>query len=148
MNRLHYLERLANRYFITRHGPSLANEQGLTASHVDHALEGYGPTEPGRGQVAALDAATRILSTDFRRARETAELAHARLGCGTELRFDRRLRERDFGEFELTTDKNYHRIWRQDEAGVESGWCGVEGPGQVMARITSLTVDCESRSRG
>lgn len=138
-----------------RHGPSLANQQGLIVSHVDNALEGYGLTESGRievdtslSQVAALSAATRILSSDLRRARETAEIAHGRLGCRAAVRLDVRLRERDFGDFELTADENYHQVWCQDEAGVEGGWRDVEGPGRVMARITSLVVDCESRYRG
>ena len=145
MNQLHALEQLTNRYFIMRHGPSLANQQGLIASHADNALDAYGLTDSGRIQVdaslslvAALGAATRILSSDFRRACETAEIAHGRLGCRTALCIDPRLRERDFGEFELTSDDHYHEIWRQDEAGVNGGWRGVEGPGQVMARITSL----------
>lgn len=138
-----------------RHGPSLANQQGLIASHIDNALDGYGLTASGRGKVdaslsvvAALGAATRILSSDLRRARETAEIAHRKLGCRAGLLLDARLRERDFGDFELTADDNYHQVWRRDEAGVEGGWRGVEGPGRVMARITSLVIDCESHSRG
>ncbi len=138
-----------------RHGQSLANHKGLIASHPGNALENYGLVAAGRdqvaeslGKVAVLGTDTRILSSDYRRARETAEIAHRLLVCDEATEFDHRLRERDFGDFELTADDNYQQIWRQDEAGVEGGWRGVEGPGQVMARITSLIVDCESHSRG
>ncbi len=155
MNKLDSLQGFTNRYFAMRHGHSHANRRRLIVSQASYALDGFGLTaigctqvEIGLDLVAQLGASTRILSSDFLRARKTAEIVHQRLGCGTELAFDPRLRERDFGEFELTSDDNYEAVWRQDEAGVEGGWRGVEGPGQVMARVTSLIEDCENLYRG
>ena len=154
MNQLASLKSLSNRYFVMRHGQSRANLEGIIASHAVNALDDYGLTEPGRSEigaslnaVAALKSATRIISSDYLRARETAELAHDLLGCQPP-EFDLRLRERDFGEFELGSDENYHRVWRQDEAGMDDGWRGVEGSARVMARVTSLVVECEKHNRG
>ena len=43
MNHLSDLDCLANRYFVLRHGHSLANEEGIIVSHPDHGVGGYGP---------------------------------------------------------------------------------------------------------
>ena len=155
MNYLLQFENLANRYFVMRHGQSLANLDGLIASHSDNALEGFGLSTGGRAQVGenlsrarGLDAATRILSSDFRRARESAEIAQARLGCESSIEFETRLRERFFGEFDLGPDREYRRIWEQDQKNAERDWRGVESAAGVMQRVTSLIVDCENRYRG
>ncbi len=155
MNHLQTLGVTRNRYFVMRHGQSQANLAGLIASHANNALDGYGLTDDGRQQVsdaiereARLDANTRILSSDFRRARESAAIAHAALGCSVKPEFDPRLRERGFGEFELGGDDAYELVWQQDEISAEQSWRGVESANRVMQRVTSLIVDCENRMQG
>ena len=155
MNHLLRIEALANRYFVMRHGHSEANRDGLIASHPDQARERYGLTDRGREQVTAslraqnqLDAETLILSSDFRRALDTAEIAHAMLGCEHPIRIDERLRERFFGAFDLGADSAYREIWRQDALDPDSRFNGIESANQVMARVSDLVRELDSLDRG
>ena len=155
MNHLSDFDELLNRYFIMRHGHSQANQQGVIVSHPDNGITQYGLSDNGRAQVAAslqqasaFDSETLIVSSDFRRARETAEMAHAALACNRPVRFEPRLRERDFGEFELGTDDAYAEVWREDIRRPEVRYRGVEIASQVMARVTALIVDYEQKFSG
>jgi probable phosphoglycerate mutase len=89
-----------------------------------------------------------IVSSDFRRARETAEIAHELLGSTNSLLFDQRLRERNFGEWELTPDSAYSRVWAGDEINPDNDEKGVESPNQVMARVTALICEYEEKISG
>jgi broad specificity phosphatase PhoE len=71
-----------------RHGHSLANQQRIIASHPENCCSGFGLSERGKRQVRdslrqdkLLDAATIIVSSDFRRAVESAAIAHELLNC-------------------------------------------------------------------
>ena len=155
MNRLAGIEVWRNRYFAMRHGHSRANELGIIVSDPRHGLDEYGLSERGRTQVDlrfggahGLGEGTLILSSDFRRARETAEIAHARLGCRNAIVFEPRLRERFFGEYEFDGDDAYAEIWRADAADADNTEAGVESPNAVMARVTAVIEDCETRFAG
>lgn len=152
LNALLKLPRLVNRYHVMRHGQSEANSRGIIVSDPAHALGDYGLTETGRAQVAdslrrtpLLGADCIVLSSDFRRARETAELAHVWLECAAAIEFDPRLRERGFGTHELQRDDAYHDVWRGDELDAGHQANGVESANQVMTRVTALILDCEQR---
>ena len=152
MNHLLALDRLANRYFIMRHGHSLANQQGIIVSDPANGCSGFGLSERGKAQVRdslqqdkLLDANTIIVSSDFRRAYETADIAHELLNCRSPLESDVRLRERNFGELELGPDSAYDEVWQRDELDPDGGFRAVEGVNQVMARVTALIADCEQR---
>ena len=155
MNHLAGFEALGNRYFAMRHGHSRANELGIIVSDPRHGIDDYGLSERGRAQVDAragslrgLGAGTVILSSDFRRARETAEIVHARLGCRESIVLEPRLRERFFGEFELDGDDAYAEVWRADARDANNTGAGVESPNAVMARVTAVIADCEARVGG
>ena len=146
---------LQNRYFAMRHGHSLANLRGIIVSHPENGRGGYGLSDLGRRQVAdslaaghSLDAKTLIVSSDFERALETARIAHRRLACENPIVIDERLRERDFGELELTSDRGYASVWQEDLENPDSNLRGVESASQVMRRVTSLVADYESSHRG
>jgi len=135
-----------------RHGQSLGNQQGIIVSDPANGCAGFGLSERGREQVRAslqrdgmLDADTLIVSSDFRRAHESAGIAHALLDCRSPLEFDVRLRERNFGEFELGPDSAYEEVWQQDELNPDSAYRAVESVNQVMARVTALIADFEQR---
>ena len=155
MNHLLGLEHLANRYLVMRHGHSLANQQGVIVSDPVNGRGAYGLSELGRDQVtdslarqATLDADTIILSSDFARALESAELAHRWLSCAAPLQVDARLRERYFGELELGPDSAYADVWRHDARNASDGYrCG-ESALAVMARVTGLVVELERNYRG
>ncbi len=151
MNHLFENEIPRNRYFALRHGHSLANEQGIIVSHPENGCEQFGLSELGRLQVrdclqvCRFDANTIIVSSDFRRARETAEIVHELLSCNVPLQLEQRMRERNFGDLELTSDCGYSEIWREDAIDANRQPRAVESVNQVMARVTSVVRECEDR---
>jgi probable phosphoglycerate mutase len=152
MNHLLSIERLNNRYFAMRHGHSLANQQGIIVSHPENGRDNYGLSELGCEQVRAslqqnnqLDAKTVVVTSDFKRARESAGIAFQLLACGVSLCEEPRLRERHFGELELASDDGYDQVWQQDEVNPDSRVKGVESVNQVMARVTAVIADYENQ---
>ena len=155
MNHLLALDRLANRYFVMRHGQSLANLQQVIVSHPQNGVDAYGLSEQGMRQVREsvqsspeLDSSLLIVSSDFRRARESAEIVRELLGSTNLLLFDQRWRERNFGEWELTPDSAYPLVWAGDEINPDNDGKGVESPNQVMARVTALVCEYEEKISG
>ena len=72
---------LRHRYFAVRHGQSLANVEGVVSSHPDVAPFQHGLTDTGKEQVRASASALplehyAVVSSDYLRAAETAELLH------------------------------------------------------------------------
>jgi len=151
VNHLLDITRLSNRYFVMRHGHSLANQQGIIVSHPENGIPGFGLSESGESQVFAaippdslLDTNTMIISSDFKRARKSAEVIYKILNCKMAIRSDVRLRERNFGNLELSTDENYARVWEMDEINPDNRLLGVESPNQVMRRVSALITECET----
>ena len=151
MNPLLDITRLSNRYFVMRHGHSLANQQGIIVSHPENGIPGFGLSVSGESQVSTtippdslLDTSTMIISSDFKRARESAEIICKMLNCKTAIHFDVRLRERNYGNLELSTDKNYARVWKMDKNNPDNQSLGVESPNQVMCRVSDLIIDYET----
>jgi probable phosphoglycerate mutase len=152
LNKLLALSHLNNRYFAMRHGHSLANQQGIIVSHPENGCDRFGLSELGQEQVKQslaqnddLDGRTIVLSSDFRRARESALIAHQMLDCGTDPGIESRLRERHFGELEMASDDRYREVWRQDASNPDSQPNGCESVNQVMDRVTGLVRYCEER---
>jgi len=152
MNYLLGIERLNNRYFAMRHGHSLANQQGIIVSHPENGCDNYGLSKLGREQVRAslrqnnrFDAKTVVVTSDFKRARESAGIAFELLACNVSICDEPRLRERYFGELELASDASYDQVWQQDEVNPDSRVRGVESVNQVMARVTAVIADYENR---
>lgn len=152
MNHLSNYAELSNAYYVMRHGHSLANQKGVIVSHPENGCTGFGLSERGRRQVhdslqqgKLLDANTIIVSSDFRRAFESAGIVHRLLNCRVPLESDVRLRERNFGELELGPDSAYGAVWQADELDPDCDYRSVETVNQVMARVTALIVDCEQR---
>ena len=155
MNYLLDITRLSNRYFVMRHGHSLANQQRIIVSHPENGIPGFGLSESGESQVSAaispdhlLDTNTLIISSDFKRARESAEVIYQRLNCKTAIRSNVRLRERNFGDLELSADENYPRVWEMDEIDPDNRSLGVESPNQVMRRVSALITEFETDFSG
>jgi probable phosphoglycerate mutase len=179
MNHLSGVQHLANRYHAMRHGQSRANVAGVIVSGIENDRRGdWGLSELGREQVLAaardcgLPADTLICSSDFSRARQTAEIVRARLGAPPVL-VAAALRERGFGDLEGTATGNYARVWAADEAGTGTGAgdgnasaaqnggdsgtarnagptadAGVEPTAAVLDRATGLVAELERRYAG
>jgi probable phosphoglycerate mutase len=165
MNHLSGADRLANRYRVMRHGQSKANEAGVIVAAIESDRRGdYGLSEAGLRQARAaadacgLPADTVICSSDFARARQTAEIVRARIGAA-EVTVAEALRERSFGDLEGDTVASYARVWEADEAD-EAGEAnkadqegaghplGVEPAAAVLDRVTALVADLERRHAG
>jgi len=153
MNHLDHVARLANRFSMMRHGQSKANAGGIIVSRIEtDRLGDYGLTELGRQQALAavraadLPAATVICSSDFSRARETAEIVRAHLGA-PEIVFAEPLRERCFGDWEGSPATNYAHVWTADEGGTGQD-ANVEPATAVLDRTTALIVELERRYSG
>jgi broad specificity phosphatase PhoE len=146
--------RLANRFSVMRHAQSKANVAGIIVSRIDNDRRGdYGLTEPGRRQALAaargcgLPRDTVICSSDFARARQTADVVRAHLGAG-EVVIAGALRERCFGPWEGSSTGNYARVWAADETGPGPADGGVEPVTAVLDRVTAFIADLERRHRG
>ena len=120
VNHLQGVDRLANKFSIMRHGQSKANVAGLIVSRIETDRDGdWGLSELGRQQAqsaaqrSGLPADTVILSSDFARARQTAEIIRAHLGAPA-VTVAEALRERCFGDLEGTPAANYARVWQAD----------------------------------
>jgi broad specificity phosphatase PhoE len=123
MDQLSGAEGLRNSYWVMRHGQSKANVGGVIVSSIDADRRGdFGLSEAGREQVLAaargsgLTAGTLICSSDFARARQTAQLMGDCLGTD-EVVSAPALRERYFGDFDGGPVAGYAIIWAADEAG-------------------------------
>jgi broad specificity phosphatase PhoE len=148
------VDRLTNTFSIMRHGQSKANVAGIIVSCIESDLRGdYGLSELGRAQ--ALEAAqacglsrgTVIFSSDFSRARQTAEIVRGHLDA-PEVNLATALRERCFGDWEGSATDNYARVWAADETDSDHAGSGVEPVAAVLDRTTALIVDLEQRYSG
>jgi broad specificity phosphatase PhoE len=144
---------LSNRFSVMRHGQSKANLAGVIVSRIETDRRGdFGLSEVGRRQALAaagdcgLPRDTVICSSDFSRARQTAELVRACLGAQAVI-IAEALRERCFGDWEGTPDGNYERVWAADAAGAGHA-AGVEPTASVLGRVTRLVADLEWRYSG
>ena len=148
---------LNNTYYALRHGRSLANEEQLIISHPDDGVPRYGLAAVGREQIAraveeareayGLDESTVIMSSDFARARETAEIAGRLLGTN-EIIVTLHLRERFFGAWDKQHTRNYAKVWSDDAANPDHKHNDVESTSEVLARTTCLIKNLEDAYTG
>jgi probable phosphoglycerate mutase len=146
---------LLNRYYAMRHGQSLANAAGIVVSSPENGIGGYGLSSLGRRQVAEsiqnqdfLDSDTRIVSSDFLRARETAEIARGLLQADRPVQFDNRLRERFFGIHEGGDDSIYPGVWKLDRENPDHEQGNVESTSAVQRRVAGLIHELEQTGSG
>lgn len=137
---------LKNRYLLMRHGESIANVLGVISSHPTSARSGAGLSSRGCHQVTARCEQLRreiqresavIYSSDFRRARESAELVARTLALPPPVPLPL-LRERGFGALDGLSTSFYPLVWARDGAGVTLP--GVE-PVQAVARRMWSAID-------
>jgi glucosyl-3-phosphoglycerate phosphatase len=140
-----------------RHGKSKANETGIILSHPDTGITGYGLVAEGREQSKTsatdakekglLDADTIIFSSDFARAKETAEILRDILEAD-EVILTPKLRERFFGDWENKSNKHYQDVWDDDVKDPKHTSNSVESTSDVLDRTTRLIADLESKHAG
>ncbi|MCX6720166.1 MAG: histidine phosphatase family protein [Candidatus Staskawiczbacteria bacterium] len=143
-----------NRYFIIRHGESEANVANILLSHPKEGTVSFGLSKKGKRQVKnsiskskksrLLDSDVIIYSSDFLRARETAEIAKNLLGV-EKINFHKNLRERYFGKFDKTSLDNIKIAWEHDRKNANHKHQGVESPNEVLKRIIALISKLEKK---
>jgi len=151
MNNLLNLKSLNNRYFVIRHGESEANVMGIILSNPLEGVPKFGLSIKGKEQVResvssnkVLDFETIIYSSDFKRAFETAEIAKNILGAEV-LILTPLLRERFFGKWERTENKNYNEAWKEDKINPDHTNGNVESANSVLNRTTKLILELEDK---
>lgn len=157
MNYLKDVISLKNRYFAMRHGHSESNALDIFVTDPDNGVDGYGLTELGRKQAEKsakknsqsniLDKETIIYTSDFKRARETAEIARIILKAAP-VNLEKKLRERYFGIFEMDSLSNYTKVWEEDKANPNSKKYEVESANELLKRMTSIIPDLENKHSG
>jgi len=157
MNHIAHITKLKNRYFIQRHGKSEANQLGIILSHPSEAVPKYGLTEEGRARVKTaakqaladhlLDENTVIISSDFKRAVETANITRAELGANP-IQLTERLRERSFGSHEGKSNERYQLVWNDDANDPTHTHESVESVESVLERATSIILEQEKKHEG
>ncbi|CAF0875815.1 unnamed protein product [Adineta ricciae] len=159
-NQLLNVNSLRNQYIGVRHGESEANVAHLISSHPPVGTNIHGLSPTGQKQVventksflesSSPNASYVIISSDFRRARETAEILASTLslsnGNKPDVQLDPRLRERFFGIYDGTSDENYELIWKTDEDNPTKNVTDqVEPPESVRERTTALVKELEDK---
>ena len=145
---------LKNRYYGFRHGESRANVEGIIVSRPELGTVKYGLSEKGRRQVeksaSELQTATGdvlVVSSDFRRTLETAEIIRSRLGVAP-VRIDTRLRERFFGEWDGACYLHYSDAWQKDEIDPDQEPGGAESANAVRCRMVEVIEELDFEFAG
>ena len=105
------------RIILLRHGQTDYNVSGRMQGHLDSMLTSVGHEQAAAAApvVAALGPDL-VISSDLRRAADTAEVVGA--ACGLPVKFDARLRETDLGRWQGRTVAEIDR----DEPGAITAW--------------------------
>jgi len=91
---------------------------------------------------------TIVLSSDFRRTMETADLLVRSLGLKKPVNAVKALRERYFGEYDMLEEEAYGKVWSRDRYDYASTDKGVESVASVLARSTALVKLVERMQSG
>ncbi len=127
------------RVLVLRHGETGHNAAGIWQGHLDTELSALGRRQAeAAGSALAALGPTRIVSSDLRRAHDTA-LAVGR-ATGLEVATDRRLREVDVGRWQGLTNAEVEQGWPQERAAVLRGddvprGITGESPSDVLRRV-------------
>jgi isoleucyl-tRNA synthetase len=140
-----------NRYIFMRHGESVSNLEDIINSDPKD-LDKYNLTLKGRLEVEKTAKKLKkekidiIISSDFRRARETADIVAAVLGV-KDLKFDPRLREVNTGKFNGFSPKDYHNFFASTLEKFTKRPPEGETLEELGGRVFSLVSDLENSYR-
>lgn len=165
-------QKLRNRYIGLRHGQSLSNVEGIISSNpelgpVKHGLTELGVDQARQSASPLLELIGRdglrdtvFISSNFLRARQTADIAIAGIGqnLGSELvsqgiledrlRIDDGLRERFFGDLDAQSLVEYNKVWPVDTRNADNSDFGVESINQVVQRVGEVIRTLEEQEEG
>jgi len=143
---------LKNRYFAMRHGQSEANVAGIIVSDPQIGCNQFGLTALGQQQViksasntSKLNQGTLIISSDFLRAKNTAETTQKILNTLQPIQYSTALRERFYGELNGKNDSQYQMVWDIDQQNPDHQKFNVESANQVVSRVSALIMQLEQQ---
>lgn len=84
-----------------------------------------------------------MVSSLFRRAKETAEIIHGILGCTQPLQINESLNERGYGSHDLKGSSIVYETWKNDARDAVSSQNGVESVMSVLSRTSRLVKQLE-----
>lgn len=137
--------------WVLRHGESTANVADRIVSDPAEGCARWGLSPRGRDQARSLPLdglaghPVVLVSSDFLRARETADLVARRLH-GSVVTLDTRLRERNFGPLEGEPSTRYADAWARDAEGLTLD--GVEAVPAVWERAYAAMEEARKRFPG
>lgn len=141
---------LKNRFYGFRHGESRANVEGIIVSDPVIGTVQYGLSEEGCRQVeesashlSSVVSDAVIVTSDFRRTVETAEIIRRVFGAEP-VRLDPRMRERLFGQWEGARYTHYSDAWQKDAVDPDQMIDGVESANAVRRRLVDAVLSFES----
>jgi probable phosphoglycerate mutase len=141
---------MRNRYFLMRHGESLANVADKIVSLPHNGLEDFGLSGLGReqarlsAQASGLPSTTIVIASDFLRARQTAAAACEAIGAPP-AQLHEGLRERAFGELEGKSGEDYHKVWAHDQKDSDHTLFGAESANALVKRLRAVLEGLEAR---
>lgn len=141
------LKQLHNKYYLLRHGNSLANKKNIIVSNPVIGIKEYGLSTEGRNSISKNCKNIPykkyiILSSPFKRTKETAIIISEELKI-PDIEYNDNLRERFFGDFDMKDSKNYERIWEEDLTNTNHKKWNNESVHEVAIRLMSLIEDLE-----
>lgn len=91
-----------------------------------------------------------VISSDFKRTKETAKIIHQHFQVKAPLHLERSLRERNFGELNLTESSNYQKVWAHDAQDPNHTMFACESVMSVFSRTSALieSLEAEYRNKG
>jgi len=142
--------KLKNTYYLMRHGQSLANLKHIIISCPKNGVPHFGLSAFGKKQVLdsisknkEFDKNTIIYSSDFKRARETAEIVRTHIKAKPII-FSKNLRERDFKQLEKKDYSNFYlKIWKYDLSG--KPYKNIESVYSIANRFKELLLHLEKK---
>ena len=142
---------LRNTYRVMRHGRAVPNEAGIIVADPENGiLPAYGLVAEGIEQAqqssraSNLSPDTLIVSTDFSRGYQTAEILAEEIGAD-EIHIDVRLRERYFGDMELGSVDLYKEVWARDARSAIHTYRGVESLSSMADRQLKAVSSLEKK---
>lgn len=85
-----------------------------------------------------------LVSSDFLRTRQTAEILHSELQLKRPIKFEPRIRERGLGSLELGPVSSVHEMWKNDEMDPTAANNGVESVSSMTLRLTRVIKDYDT----
>lgn len=141
-----------NRYLALRHGEAESNVTNRVSSQVgnqDHLTETGRQKSAEVGQELKGEEIDLIISSDFLRTRQTAEVVANEIGLDkSEIVFDPRLREIDAGEYEGGDWSQYHDFFRHHKHELDKQIPDGESLLDVRARVMNLLFELEREHEG